>query len=76
MLQSSILYQLLKVKANRRDLGARPCPTPRAGTAQPRVPTDAGIQSISVTTFDNWYKVGEGIVQSTEFLKILLKNQP
>ena len=69
MLQSSILYQLLKVKANRRDLGARPYPTPRA-------PTDAGIQSISVTTFQNWYKVGEGIVQSTEFLKILLKNQP
>jgi hypothetical protein len=30
--------------------------------AGPRVPTDAGIQSISVTTFENWYKVGEGIV--------------
>jgi hypothetical protein len=68
LLQSSILYLLLKVKANRRDLGARPCPTPRA-------PTDAGIQSICVTTFQNCYKVGEGIVQSTEFLKILLKNQ-
>jgi hypothetical protein len=31
---------------------------------------------ICVTTFQNWYKLGEGIVLSTEFLKILLKNQP